>query len=201
MDYSQFFNMLPEATLMAVLVIVFIADFALHGNGKKNTVLYTITGTHMFAQAVPCLLADATTAFGGLYVTSNSVNVMKLILTAGTLIVMIMAQPWLNRDDVKNKAGEFYMLVVSTLLGMYMMMSSGHFLMFFLGLEMASVPMACLVAFDKMKKNILRLLGKAQEEKFGRKCCQVHSYGNILKRCDALRHFVHLWCCRHTLFR
>jgi len=104
MDYSQFFNMLPEATLMAVLVIVFIADFALHGNGKKNTVLYTITGTLMFAQAVPCLLADATTAFGGLYVTSNSVNVMKLILTAGTLIVMIMAQPWLNRDDVKNKA-------------------------------------------------------------------------------------------------
>lgn len=153
MDYSQFFNMLPEATLMAVLVIVFIADFALHGNGKKNTVLYTITGTLMFAQAVPCLLADATTAFGGLYVTSNSVNVMKLILTAGTLIVMIMAQPWLNRDDVRNKAGEFYMLVVSTLLGMYMMMSSGHFLMFFLGLEMASVPMACLVAFDKMKKN------------------------------------------------
>lgn len=31
-------------------------------------------------------------------------------------------------------------------------MSSGHFLMFFLGLEMASVPMACLVAFDKMRK-------------------------------------------------
>ena len=34
-----------------------------------------------------------------------------------------------------------------------MMMSSGHFLMFFLGLEMASVPMACLVAFDKMRQN------------------------------------------------
>lgn len=32
-------------------------------------------------------------------------------------------------------------------------MSSGHFLMFFLGLEMASVPMACLVAFDKMRQN------------------------------------------------
>ena len=34
-----------------------------------------------------------------------------------------------------------------------MMVSSGNFLMFFLGLEMASVPMACLVAFDKYKKN------------------------------------------------
>jgi len=44
------------------------------------------------------------------------------------------------------------MLVLSTLLGMYMMMCSGHFLMFFLGLEMASVPMACLVAMDKWKR-------------------------------------------------
>ncbi len=153
MDYSQFFNMLPEATLMAILVIVFIADFALHGNDKKHTVLYGLTGLLMLAQIAPCALAEPTSAFGGLYVTGNAVNVMKLILTAGTLIVLIMAQPWLNRDDVKNKAGEFYMLVISTLLGMYMMMSSGHFLMFFLGLEMASVPMACLVAFDKMKKN------------------------------------------------
>ena len=28
MNYSQFLNMIPEATLMAILIIVFIADFA-----------------------------------------------------------------------------------------------------------------------------------------------------------------------------
>lgn len=153
MDYSQFLNMLPEATLMAILVIVFLVDFAFKNSDRKHSVLYTITGLLMLAQIAPCALAEPTSAFGGLYVTTESVNVMKLILTAGTLIVIIMAQPWLSREDVKNKEGEFYMLVVSTLLGMYMMMSSGHFLMFFLGLEMASVPMACLVAFDKLRKN------------------------------------------------
>lgn len=153
MDYSQFLNMLPEATLMAILVIVFIVDFAFKNSTQKHSALYMATGLLMLAQIAPCAIAEPTSAFGGLYVTSESVNVMKLILTAGTLIVLIMAQPWLTRDDVKNKEGEFYMLVISTLLGMYMMMSSGHFLMFFLGLEMASVPMACLVAFDKMKKN------------------------------------------------
>lgn len=153
MDYSQFFNMLPEATLMAILVIVFVVDFVFKNSDRKHSALYMVTGLLMLAQIAPCAIADPTSAFGGLYVTNESVNVMKLILTAGTLIVIIMAQPWLTRDDVKNKEGEFYMLIVSTLLGMYMMMSSGHFLMFFLGLEMASVPMACLVAFDKMKKN------------------------------------------------
>ena len=152
MNYGQFLNMIPEATLMAILIVVFIVDFALKNNGKKHEVLYGLTGLLLFAQLVPCALAEPAAAFGGLYESSAAANVMKLILTAGTLIVVIMAQPWLLRDDVKNKEGEFYMLVISTLLGMYMMMSSGHFLMFFLGLEMASVPMACLVAFDKMRK-------------------------------------------------
>ena len=36
---------------------------------------------------------------------------------------------------------------------MNMMVSANHFLLFYLGLEMASVPMACLVAFDKYRHN------------------------------------------------
>lgn len=153
MDYSQFLNMFPEATLMAILVIVFLTDFAFNNSAKKHNMLYAVTGLLMAAQIAACAVAEPAEAFGGLYVTSNAVNVMKIILTAGTLIVIIMAQPWLQRADVSNKEGEFYELIISTLLGMYMMMSSGHFLMFFLGLEMASVPMACLVAFDKLRKN------------------------------------------------
>ncbi|GAY26992.1 NADH-quinone oxidoreductase subunit N [Prevotella sp. MGM1] len=138
---------------MAILVIVFLTDFAFNNSAKKHNMLYAVTGLLMAAQIAACVVAEPAEAFGGLYVTSNAVNVMKIILTAGTLIVIIMAQPWLQRADVSNKEGEFYELVISTLLGMYMMMSSGHFLMFFLGLEMASVPMACLVAFDKLRKN------------------------------------------------
>jgi NADH-quinone oxidoreductase subunit N len=90
-------------------------------------------------------------SFGGLYVASPAVNVMKLILTFGTLIVTIMAESWV--ETRQRIAGEFYMLILSTLLGMFVMMSSGNFLMFFLGLEMASVPLACMVAFDKDRKN------------------------------------------------
>mgnify|MGYP002920859182 CR=1 FL=1 len=88
-----------------------------------------------------------------MYESTPAANVMKIILTMGTLIVFIMSQSWVERKDVLNKEGEYYELLISTLLGMYMMISSGHFMMFFLGLEMASVPMACLVAFDKFKQN------------------------------------------------
>ena len=151
MDYSQFFNMIPEAGLMAALVIVFLADLILKGE-KKHSVLSMLTGILLVAQIAVCFTAQPATAFAGLYTATAAAQVMKVILTAGAFIVVVMAQSWIEREDVLRKEGEFYELVISTLLGMYMMISSGHFLMFFLGLEMASVPMACLVAFDKYKK-------------------------------------------------
>ena len=143
--------MIPEAGLMAILVIVFLADLFLKGE-KKHATLSMLTGILLVAQVALCFTAQPADAFAGLYTATAAAQVMKVILTAGAFIVVVMAQSWIEREDVLRKEGEFYELIISTLLGMYMMISSGHFLMFFLGLEMASVPMACLVAFDKYKK-------------------------------------------------
>ena len=151
MNYSQFLLMMPEVTLVAILIIVFFADLLMKGEQKVKS-LGLLTTLLLCCQLVPCFLAEPAEAFGGMYATSEAINVMKVILTAGTIIVVVMAQTWLESENVKRYAGEFYTLIVSTLLGMYIMMSSGHFLLFFLGLETASVPMACLAAFDKYKK-------------------------------------------------
>ena len=43
----------------------------------------------------------------------------------------------------------FYELILLTLLGMYLMISSRHFLMFIIGLETASLPLCALVAFEQ----------------------------------------------------
>lgn len=153
MNYSQFLNMIPEATLMAILIIVFIADFASSRNSERKW-FNPLVCILMLAQVIINIFPqEPVSAFGGMYVTTSAVNVMKTILAAGTLIVLIQSRKWLSRRDTSFKEGEFYMLTVSTLLGMNMMMSAGHFLMFFLGLEMASVPMACLVALDKYRHN------------------------------------------------
>ena len=146
--------MVPEATLVAILIILFFADFAYSKSEMKHPVLRCLAHTLLLLQLVPCVLASPAEVFGGLYVSTAAANAMKLILTGGTLVVAIMAQTWIEHNEVTRRyEGEFYMLLVSTLLGMYVMTSSGHFMMFFLGLEMASVPMACLVAMDKWKKD------------------------------------------------
>ncbi len=151
MNYSQFLNMIPEALLVLALLIVFFADFCLTKSERKTSVMGKLTAALLLCQTIMLTSVAPAEAFGGMYIATQAAQVMKLILTFGTFIVVVMAQPWLEREASKY-AGEFHLLVISTLLGMYIMVSSGSFLLFFLGLETASVPMACLVAFDKYKK-------------------------------------------------
>ncbi len=153
MNYSDFLKLIPEAFLVLSLIIVFCADFALAKTKEKGSTMQILTVVLLvLTSASVFLVAEPVEAFGGLYIASDAVNVMKVILALGAMIVCIMAKPWIQNSAMQFE-GEFYMLLLSTLLGMFFMMSSGHFLLFFLGLETASVPLACMVAFDKWKKN------------------------------------------------
>ena len=153
MGYSQFLNMVPEFYLVCILLVVFFMDFFFsRKSGRDHEVFGGVTiGLMLVLPVRIAFLSEPTEAFGGMYVASQAANVMKVILSIGTVIVLIMAEPWLKNEAQKHR-GEFYLLMLSTLLGMFIMVSSGSFLLFFLGLETASVPMACLVAFDKFKK-------------------------------------------------
>ena len=156
MDYSQFLLLKEELSLILVIVILFVADLFMspdaHKNDGKpvlNTMLPVVLLTiHTLITIVPGPVADA---FGGMYHNQPIQSIVKSILSIGTLIVFLMAHEWMRRPDTAIKQGEFYILTLSTLLGMYFMISAGHFLMFFIGLETASIPMAALVAFDKYR--------------------------------------------------
>lgn len=157
MDYSQFLYMREELWLLLAIVVLFIADLVVCGDRKS--------GRGVYNTPLPVLLLTAVTAlgvfractvenyelFGGMYQYTPIMGFVKTILNIGTLIVFLMSHKWLSREENLVKQGEFYLLLLFTLLGMYFMISSGHFLMFFIGLEMASIPVAALVAYDKYR--------------------------------------------------
>lgn len=150
--------MVPEAALMLALVILFIADFATASRTERKWLNPLACILMLPAIAAPLVCCDEVHLFGDMYRNTSGVNIVKSILAAGTLIVFIQSRAWLygkaanaGEKKVVSMEGEFYMLIVSTLLGMFMMLSAGHFLLFFIGLEMASVPLACVIAFDKYR--------------------------------------------------
>lgn len=156
MDYTQFLILKEELSLVAVLVIIFIADLFMSPDAHKSSgkpVLNTMLPVILLAihTVITIIPGPTTDAFGGMYHNAPIQSIVKSILSVGTLIVFLMAHEWMRRPDTAMKQGEFYILTLSTLLGMYFMISAGHFLMFFIGLEMASIPMAALVAFDKYR--------------------------------------------------
>lgn len=158
MDYSQFLYMQEELSLLAVIIILFVADLFMcpdkkSGKGIYNTCLPAVLLTiHTLLNLLPCCENwETAEAFGGMYQYTPMMTILKSVLSVGTLIVFLMAHKWLTKPENLVKQGEFYMLVLFTLLGMYFMISSGHFLMFFIGLELASVPMTALIAYDKKR--------------------------------------------------
>ena len=149
MDITSILSMHQELSLIAVFLLTFVMDLFLpeeHRYLARRGACIALS-IHLVLNIVP----DEVVLFGGMYHSTPMASVMKSILTLGTILVFLQSSDWLKRQDVKHKNGEFYILTLSTLIGMYFMVSAGHFLLFFLGLELATVPMACLIAFDKYK--------------------------------------------------
>ena len=150
MDYSQFFAMKQEIGLLVVFLLVFLYDTfmpkrALGATGWVAVGLMAIQTLFGFCPSV----SQSADAFAGMYETNAITACIKNILNIGTVIVMIQAIRWSKQDMVVIRRGEFYELILLTLFGMYLMISARHFLLFIIGLETASLPVAAMVAFDK----------------------------------------------------
>ena len=101
-NYIQFLNMIPEATLVAMLIFVFLVDFC-SSNKTIRKWFNPLVCVLMALQVVACVVAEPAEAFGSMYVSTVASNVMKVILTAGTLIVLIMSKAWVETPKVSSK--------------------------------------------------------------------------------------------------
>ena len=151
MDYSQFLAMKQEIGLLIVFLLVFLYDMfmprrslrALPGFAAVLMLIFTVC--NLFC----CCNSSAVTAFAGMYETSPVIAAIKNVLNVGVFIVLIQSVKWANSESMQYRRGEFYELLLVTLFGMYLMISARHFLLFVIGLEAASLPLAAMVALDK----------------------------------------------------
>lgn len=87
--------------------------------------------------------------FGDMFQTNELLALEKNMLNIGTLIISLQSHTWLKQH---KHMPEFYMLMLSTLLGMFFMLSANNMLMFYLGLELSTIPLAAMANFDLDKR-------------------------------------------------
>lgn len=148
LDYSQFLMMPQELGLLAVFLLVFLYDTFMPKSTQKGLPLFAtiVFGIYMILGFLP---VKEGLIFGDMFQADKATLAIKNILNIGTFIVLLQAVKWANSDFVSVRRGEFYELILLTLFGMYLMISARHFLVFVIGLETASLPLATLVAFEK----------------------------------------------------
>ena len=162
MDISNFIIMKHELLLTIATLILLIAEIAI--NDKKKIIPFAIGlfGLHTIYGFFGNVSGDI---FGGMYQNSALIILMKNILNIGVFIILLQASTWLLKEENKARISEFFILLFSTLIGMNFMISSGDFLMFYLGLELATIPMAALVAYNtddaKSSESALKLIMSA----------------------------------------
>ena len=152
MDYSQFLAMKQEIALLVVFLLVFLYDTFMPKRSLRAlpafaaVLMLVVTALELFC----CNINTASyTAFAGMYETTPVIAAIKSILNVGVVIVLIQSINWANSEPMHYRRGEFYELLLVTLFGMYLMISARHFLLFVIGLEAASLPLAAMVALDK----------------------------------------------------
>jgi len=148
MSLGNFALMRHELLLTTAALLILIAEIF---SSSKDSKLISIFSIVLFAVITLAgfLPSPAGTLFGGMYEVNNARLLMKNILNIGTLLVLIQSATWLDKEENHDKIGEYYILLVLTLAGMNFMISAGHFLMFYLGRELATIPIAALAAYDR----------------------------------------------------
>jgi NADH-quinone oxidoreductase subunit N len=141
--------MLMKQELM-IFVIIFILLFIKIGKDRGAENLLYFINALLFINVVSGFIMPAEgMLFSDMFKTNNLLTLEKNILNIGTLIISMQSYSWLKNH---KHMLEFYMLLLSTLMGMFFMISSGNILMFYLGLELSTIPLAAIANFDLDKR-------------------------------------------------
>lgn len=147
MDLSLLIAMKFE--MMITLIIFMLLFMKINGSSGNQAILRT-TYLLLLINLVTGFSGNISAEiFNGMFRSTPLLAIQKNILNLATLIIALSSYEWLKNH---KHLPEFFMLLLSSLLGMFFMMSSGNLLMFYLGLELSTIPLAALCNFDLNKK-------------------------------------------------
>jgi NADH-quinone oxidoreductase subunit N len=135
---------------LAITVIIFILLISKLGKDKSNETFINLANILLFINLVIGFVGNSEgMLFNEMFRTNKLMVLEKNILNLAMLIISMQSYNWLKTH---KHVAEFYMLLLSTMLGMFFMISGGNLLMFYLGLELSTIPLAAAANFDLTKK-------------------------------------------------
>lgn len=151
-DTTQLIPVLPEIYILSLACVVLVIDLFLREN--QRIISYGITQIGLLLAIPVTLFASQPSSqilFDGTYVRDGMGDLLKLAIYVVSFLAFLYAKGYLRDRDLFK--GEFYTLGLFAILGMMIMVSANGFLTVYLGLELLSLSLYALVAFNRDSKD------------------------------------------------
>lgn len=141
-------NVLPELTVLAMAMFILLVDLFI--KPQNRFVIYGLAQFTLFAAALFTFQTHTlgvSYAFSDMFVDDSLGDVLKLMTYLGTSVMLVYTRQYQKQRNMFR--GEYYAMVLFSMLGMMVMISGQNMLTIYMGLELLSLCLYSLVAFDR----------------------------------------------------
>ncbi|HKY48370.1 MAG TPA: proton-conducting transporter membrane subunit, partial [Acidimicrobiia bacterium] len=139
----------PELVIVVAILGVLVLDLLLPRPLKYITAVVAVFGVSMAAIPLLVMAVDGTTRamFDGSFTVDTFALVLKAIFVLSAYLVLLLSVSYIERDRFYQ--GEYYFLILCSLLGSLVMASSRDLIVLFIGLELTTAPLFLLAGWRK----------------------------------------------------
>jgi NADH-quinone oxidoreductase subunit N len=145
-DYLAF---APELVVVGAILGVLLLDLLLPRSLKYITAVVAVFGVSMAAIPLLVMAVDGSTRamFDGSFTVDTFALVLKALFVLSAYLVLLLSVSYIERDRFYQ--GEYYFLILCSLLGSMVMASSRDLIVLFIGLELTTAPLFLLAGWRK----------------------------------------------------
>jgi NADH-quinone oxidoreductase subunit N len=138
---------MPECVLLALACVVLVFDLFISAAQKSLTYLLSLLGLVLVAVALVNVPAGTHVILSGMFVSDGVALFLKLVALIATAAVMVYSHEYLKVRGLLK--GEYFVLILFALLGIFVMASARNLLAMYMGIELLALSQYALVAFDR----------------------------------------------------
>jgi NADH-quinone oxidoreductase subunit N len=139
----------PELVLTGALVVLLLVDLVFEERGRWSSA--SLAGIGLLAALVPVLTlavdGDERSMFGGAYVVDDFALVLKALFLVAGFVTVLISSNYIGEGDYYE--GEYYFMLLSSLLGMTVIASARDLIGLFVAFELLSIPAYLLAGWRK----------------------------------------------------
>ena len=147
--WNDILALLKQELIIGLIILILLGIKISAAEWKIDNIIKLVNLLLMINFLAGFVMNAEGTLFNEMFHTSRLIVLEKNILNLAVLIISLQAYDWLKGH---KHVLEFYALMLSTLLGMFFMISGGNLLIFYLGLELSTIPLAAIANFDLGKR-------------------------------------------------